>query len=104
MRTSKPSKLPKNYEKDLADENIDFIKKLLHKNNRITKILLCWGNHIEDHTYLKNQANKIIDLVQKKGIDCFCIGKTMSGNPFHPAPMVINRFFRSTNNIILEKF
>ena len=33
-----------------------------------------------------------------------CLGKTLAGNPLHPAPMVVNRFFGGVNNVVLEKY
>ena len=63
-KTSKPKKLPKKINKVLANQNVDFIKRLLNNDSySISKVLCCWGNHIEDHKYLQDQAEKIISLI-----------------------------------------
>ena len=104
-RTSKPKNLPKKINKDLAKQNVDFIKQLLSNDSySISKVICCWGNHIEDHQYLQDQAQKIINLVKESGHQSLCIGITESGNPFHPAPMSINRFLGGINNIKLKEY
>ena len=104
-RTSKPENLPKKINKDLANQNVDFIKQLLSNDSySISKVLCCWGNHIEDHQYLKDQAQKIINLVKESGHICQCIGTTSSGNPFHPAPMSVNRFLGGIKKIKLKAY
>ena len=104
QRTPKPSNLPKKVNQVIAKENIDFIKELIHNDNNISKILFCWGNHINDHSYLKKQADQIITTVKKIDLKPLCLGKTLTGNPLHPAPMVVNRFFGGINNVVLEKY
>ena len=104
QRTPKPSNLPKKVNQVIAKENIDFIKELIHNDNNISKVLFCWGNHINDHSYLKKQANQIIDIVKELDLKPLCLGKTLTGNPLHPAPMVVNRFFGGINNVVLEKY
>lgn len=104
-RTSKPMNLPKKINKALAKQNVDFIKELLHSDSySISKVLCCWGNHIEDHKYLQNQAEKIISLVNESGHKIQCIGLTGFGNPFHPAPMTVNTTLGGIDNITLEEF
>ena len=103
-RTSKPSKLPKTVNQNIAKENIDFIRELIKKDNNISKILFCWGNHINDHPYLKKQADQIITILKELDLKPLCLGKTLTGNPLHPAPMVVNRFFGGVNNVVLEKY
>ena len=67
-RTSNPKNLPKKINKDLAKQNVDFIRRLLkNESYSISKVLCCWGNHIEDHKYLQDQAEKIISLVNESG-------------------------------------
>ena len=103
-RTSKPSKLPKTVNQVIAKENVDFIKELLKNGNNVSKILFCWGNHINDHAYLKKQADQIITFLKELDINPLCLGKTLTGNPLHPAPMVVNRFFGGVNNVSLQKY
>ena len=104
-RTSKPKKLPKKINKVLANQNVDFIKRLLNNDSySISKVLCCWGNHIEDHKYLQDQAEKIISLIIESGHKNHCIGLTRLGNPSHPAPMAVNRFFGGIKKIELKKY
>ena len=104
-RTSKPKNLPKKINKDLANQNVDFIKQLLNNDSySISKVLCCWGNHIEDRRYLEDQARIIINLVKESGHQFLCIGITDSGNPFHPAPISVNRFLGGINKIKLKVY
>ena len=103
-RTSKPSKLPKAVNQVIAKENINFIRELINNGNNISKILFCQGNHINDHSYLKKQADQIITTVKKLDLKPLCLGKTLTDNPLHPAPMVVNRFFGGVNNLALKKY
>lgn len=104
-RTSKPSRLPKKSDKALAQKNINFIKEMLNGvSHKISKIVCCWGNHINDHSYLQKQAHEIINLIEGSGYSCQCIGVTVSGNPYHPAPMPVNRFLGGINNITLKEY
>ena len=105
QRTSNPKNLPKKINKDLAKQNIDFIRRLLNNDSySISKVLSCWGNHIKDHQYLQDQAQKIINLVKESCKKCQCIGTTSSGNPFHPAPMAVNRYLGGINSITLKEY
>ena len=82
-----------------------FIKRLLNNDSySISKVLCCWGNHIEDHKYLQDQAEKIISLIIESGHKNHCIGLTRLGNPSHPAPMAVNRFFGGIKKIELKKY
>ena len=103
-RTSKPSKLPKTVNQVIAKENVDFIREFINNDNNISKILFCWGNHINNHSYLKKQADQIIATIEKLDLEPLCLGKTLTDNPLHPAPMVVNRFFGGINNVVLQKY
>ena len=104
-RTSKPANLPKRNNTSLSDKNIAFINDLLHDENyNFSKVICCRGNHINDYPYLKVQAQKTTTLLAKSGHKCYCIGITSSGNPYHPAPMPVNRFLGGINNITLKEF
>ena len=84
---------------------MDFIRRLLkNESYSISKVLCCWGNHIEDHKYLQDQAEKIISLVNESGHKNHCIGLTRLGNPFHPAPMAVNRFLGGIKKIELKEY
>lgn len=104
-RTSKPGYLPKKCNIALAKENVDYINKIIHDESlNLSKVVCCWGNHINDHPYLKEQAKKIINLLKKVNIKFYCIGLTKLGNPYHPAPMAVNRFLGGIDNIKLKEF
>jgi hypothetical protein len=101
-RAAKPIHLPKNPNPKLIEQNILLIENLLKSpKSKITKVLCCWGNHVDDHFYLALQALKILDCIRRYGLHLYCIGNTKSGNPFHPAQMVINRFFSGKDQIKL---
>tara|TARA_B100001989_G_C24403347_1_gene395342 strand:- start:210 stop:785 length:576 start_codon:yes stop_codon:yes gene_type:complete len=104
-RTSKPENLPKKININLAKKNICVIRKLLNNDSySISRVLCCWGNHVEDHNYLKDQAKKIISLVNQSGHKNQCIGLTRLGNPFHPSPLAVNRFFGGITNVKLKNY
>ena len=101
-RTAKPFNLPKTPNPSLIEQNTLLIENLLkNPKSKISKILCCWGNHVEDHFYLALQAQKILECIRGHGLHLYCIGKTKSGNPFHPAPMAVNRFLGGINHLKL---
>ena len=105
QRTSKPCNLPKKSMTALSDENINFIRGLIENpSNNFKKVLCCWGDHVEKHTYLNNQAIEIMSVIEELNLSFQCIGVTKSGNPFHPSPMPVNRFLGGINNITLKSF
>ena len=104
-RTPKPSKLPKTANLNLAKENLDFIKKTIsNPSNYIACILCCWGNNIEYRDYLKRYADQLLDDLNHLHKPTKCIGFTLKGNPYHPAPMGVNRFLGGINNIKLQPY
>ena len=104
-RTPNPKNLPEKINKDLAKQNIEFLRELFNNGSHtIKKVLYCWGNHIGDHIYLQDQAQKITRLVQESGYKSQCIGITQLGNPYHPAPMTVNRFLGGINNVKLKEY
>ena len=102
LRTSNPKKLPKIADKELIEKNQKFIEQLFsNPKYNIHKVLCCWGNSIENHLYLEEQARIIKNKIVKK---LYSIGKTMNGNPYHPAPMTVNRYLGGINNVKLIKY
>ncbi len=90
-RYPKPKDLPKRQNTALSLDNINVIKKLLSGETFIIDdVWLCWGNHVHDHSYLKQQSEQILDLLAKYKKQPLCIGKTSFNQPMHPAPMVVN--------------
>ncbi|MDG2108790.1 MAG: DUF1643 domain-containing protein [Flavobacteriaceae bacterium] len=104
-RASKPAKLPKNPDIRLTQQNLIFIKDLLQDPKfKIIKVLCCWGNHVDDHLYLKLQSVKILGYIKQYNLKLYCIGITKSGNPFHPAPMSVNRFLGGIDRLKLISY
>lgn len=105
LRTSKPSLLPEEPDLALSQQNIDFIMGMIKSPSyNITKVLCCWGNQIDKHKYLREQATEIIKLIEELNISCQCISKTGKGHPFHPAPTPVNTFLGGINNVTLKPF
>ena len=89
----------------LAKKNFDFISNLLQNPKfKITKVLCCWGNHIDNHLYLKQQALIILEFIREQNLNLYCIGKTKSGNPFHPSPMSVNRHLGGINALGISQY
>lgn len=104
-RTSKPSNLPKKPDISLLQENHDFIEGMVKDSSyNVAKVLCCWGDNIRRQNYLQTQASEIIKVIEELNIPFQCIGTTKSGNPFHPAPMPVNRFLGGINQITLKSF
>ena len=102
LRTSNPKKLPKIADKELMMKNQKFIEKLIiDPKYNICKVLCCWGNNIENHLYLEEQARIIKNKIDKQ---LYSIGKTMNGNPYHPTPMTVNRYLGGINKVKLIEY
>tara|TARA_A100001011_G_scaffold315443_1_gene334098 strand:+ start:9089 stop:9619 length:531 start_codon:yes stop_codon:yes gene_type:complete len=105
IRTPNPRNLPKKPNLNLAEQNFRFILEIL-KNPKfnVTKVLCCWGNHIDDRLYLKLQASKILEFAKEKKIVLYCLGKTKLGNPFHPSPMTVNSFLGGMDRLRISQY
>ena len=105
LRTPKPDLLPLKADIKLGKENIDFIKNILNdKSFNTSEVLLCWGNNIDHHNYLREYATVLLNYLDEINMNYLCIGLTLKGNPFHPAPMGVNRFLGGVKNIKLQAF
>ena len=105
LRTPKPQLLPIKADIKMVKENIDFIKNIIKdKSFNTYEVLLCWGNNIDRYDYLKKYARELLNYLDEININYLCIGLTAKDNPFHPAPMGINRFLGGINNIKLQPF
>lgn len=105
LRTSKPKNLPIKGDPSLSQENIAFVQNMLADSSyKISKVLCCWGNNIDDFKYLKEYANQILDLLDSKSLKLYCIAMTKSGNPFHPSPTPVNRFLGGIDKIRLNPY
>ena len=105
LRTANPKKLPIKPDLKLIDQNLNIIMELIQNPKfKISKILCCWGNHVDDHLYLKLQASKILEFIKEKNLILYCLGKTKSGNPFHPSPMSVNSFLGGINQLQISEY
>lgn len=102
VRTSKPKHLPQKDNTTLGNENLEFIRGLIQQN-KYEMILCCWGDEIKKRPYMKHYANEIEKIISGGNIPIVCIGKTKSGNPYHPAPMVVNRLLRGIDHVELKE-
>lgn len=102
LRTSNPKKLPKVADKELVRKNQKFIDQLIiNPKYNIYKVLCCWGNNVENHSYLEEQARIIKKKMDKQ---LYSIGKTVNGNPYHPAPMTVNRYLGGIKKVKLVEY
>ena len=67
-------------------------------------MLLCWGNNIHRDDYLREYATELLNYLVEINMNSLCIGLTAKENPFHPAPMGVNRFLGGINNIKLQPY
>ena len=105
FRTPKPNLLPLKADIKLGKENIDFIKNILNdKSFNTSTVLLCWGNNIDRHDYLRGYATELLNYLVEINMNSLCIGLTAKENPFHPSPMGVNRFLGGINNIKLQPY
>ncbi|MRX62595.1 DUF1643 domain-containing protein [Maribacter luteus] len=104
-RTSKPEFLPKEPDPLLVKENIQFIETMLTSNKyNITKVLLCWGNGVDCHNYLKESAKRIRSTIEEQKLPCYHLKLTTAKNPFHPAPTPVNRWLGGIENVKLNPY
>lgn len=105
-RTPKPELLNIN-EGKLLDKNIEELTNLLNKNEfQIKDVLLAWGNNvgIEQLTYLKKSALRMLQVLRDKKLNYWCIKMTSKKHPFHPSQRSINRYIGSVEKIKLSSF
>ena len=104
-RYSKPKYLPKKPNKIYLKENLKIINKIIKNEDfKIKNVLLCWGNNVNRHDYLKNQMDIILKILKESNFSFSCIGITKLGNPLHPSPLSINRFLGGVNELKLKDF
>ena len=72
------------------------------KSFNTSDVLLCCGNNIDRYHYLREYATELLKYLEEIKVNCLCIGLTAKNNPFHPAPMGVNRFLGGINNIKLQ--
>lgn len=67
-------------------ENLNIITYLLNLYSHNSDILFAYGDLIETRPYLKKNLCEIINIIKTSsyGGNCYCLGKTKSGNARHP--------------------
>ena len=103
-RATKPSQLSKSPNPVLYKKNIEFINAFLSTNKTISKILFCWGNHVDHYPYLKKSSLSIMRILADQNKVCYSLGKTQKNHPMHPSPLNINRFYGGVKNLLLEPY
>lgn len=84
-RSKDPKKLPKKPNQEACIENIKRIEKVLSQLPSTTDtVLAAWGDSINNHDYLKTCLKDIAKMMEQHGYRWVCIGKSKSGNPYHP--------------------
>jgi len=63
-----------------------------------------FGKYSTNIKFTSTQVQGSLLAVKKLDLKLLCLGKALTGNPLHPAPMVVNRFFGGVNNVVLEKY
>lgn len=77
LRSPDPKTLYEADDDPVGPENIDWIKKVLRRNNRI---VVAWGSHGDKFMY----TNSVVFKLMESGAELLCLGKTKSGQPRHP--------------------
>ena len=104
-RYPKPIDLPKKPKKNYLKQNLTIIDKIIQSEEfRIKNVLICWGNNVNNRSYLKDQMKIILKMFEGSKFSLSCIGITKLGNPIHPSPLSINRFLGGLNQIKLKEF
>lgn len=105
LRTPKPRELPAIEDADLSNQNLAFIQKLIQDPDyKISKVLLCWGNHVDRHPYLRALSLEITKIINESKKPSFYMELTGAGHPYHPSPMPVNRFLGGIKNVKLKAF
>ena len=71
-------------------------------NNKI----ICIPKNDSNKRFLLGQhgSRELLNYLVEINMNYLCIGLTAKDNPFHPAPIGINRFLCGINNIKLQPF
>ena len=83
LRSTNPENLPIEVDDNIVKENFSHIDSILEQYP-LADILLAYGNLVDRRSYTKIIAHKLLDLLQSKSREIYCLGKLKSGNPKHP--------------------
>ena len=86
QRATKPDDMDEVQNFALHKENLEIITKLLKKYSLRSDSLFAYGDLINKRSYLKKNLCEIINAIKAINYagNCFCLGKTKSGNARHP--------------------
>lgn len=104
LRTPKPNQLPQTPKVSLLKENLNFILGFIEKEQSIAKIVFCWGNCVDQFSYLKQCSKMVVEKVKQQNRIPYCLGVTQRLHPMHPSPLVVNRFFGGIHRVVLVPF
>ena len=83
LRSTNPNDLPLEVDESLVKENLFHIDSILGEYPS-ADILLAYGNMVNNRSYTKDIAKKLINLFKDKSRHIYCLAKLKSGNPKHP--------------------
>lgn len=83
-RATQPNTLPSHPNKKYYDENLRIINELLSNGSQSPKILACFGDFVQQRSYLIQSWKDIVSIAAKHNAEWFCIGTNKSGMPKHP--------------------
>lgn len=107
QRTSNPVELSLTENKSYLDDNRYLIYNYIdHKPNKINDVLVAWGDigNMMHPAYIRNYAYYILDSLQTRDLNFWCIKLTKDGHPFHPSPSSINCHIGKVEDIVLHPF
>lgn len=100
IRCGNPANLPAKLERGLAASNLMEIKAVILKYG-VRDIVLSWGDGLTIRPYLQASATKVAKLARELTLQTWCFRSNLSGQPSHPSPRIINRFYGVNETIKL---
>ena len=95
QRATSPNAMYETQDFTLHKENLEIITELLNKYSLCSDVLFAYGDLINKRPYLKKNLCEIISIIKTTnfGGNCYCLGKTKSGNARHPLYQKIDTTF-----------
>lgn len=95
QRATEPNDMLKEQSLIFHRENLNIITTLLRQYSLCSDILFAYGDLINKRPYLKENLREIMDAIHAAGYggNCYCLGKTKSGNARHPLYQKVNTPF-----------
>lgn len=86
QRATNPNDMLEEQNETLHKENLKIITEFLTKYSLCSDILFAYGDLINKKPYLKKNLCEIISIIKTINYsgNCYCLGKTKSGNARHP--------------------